>query len=182
MFLPPLPHPASLPCFHHLLHALIALALPRSYAIETDITRRVSEWQDRLQPVLAEQHARHEFDIEMYSSGILTSLSSGTESDAKLAQRKGVPSAEEGLSFESVLSSAVAANADAVGAEEADVAPFEVARLFLSTLFLTDKRNLDLQVDACDAEGTAEAFQLVLLREQQMDVSNFRAPSLATAQ
>jgi len=172
--LSPLPSPLSL------------AASASSYAIETDITRRVSEWQDRLQPVLDEQHARHEFNIENYNSGILSSLVSGTESDAKVAQRKGVPSALEGLSFENVLSSAVTANpegAAAGAAAEADgaggVAPYEVCRLFLSTLFLTKQGNVDLQVADCDVEGTAESFKLILLNEQQMDVSQFRAPSLA---
>ena len=38
---------------------------------------------------------------------------------------------------------------------------------------------MDLQVADCDVEGTAESFKLILLNEQQMDVSQFRAPSLA---
>ena len=58
------------------------------YIRETDLTRQVNEWQDKLSPILREQDAHPPFDIHKYGRNILDRLETGGETKAKRRKRK----------------------------------------------------------------------------------------------
>ncbi len=72
--------PASLFLILHTLtntsHAVAAyMRGAHRYAQETNLTRRVTAWEDRLMPVLRHQHAHPKYDIHEYGSRLLDTLS-----------------------------------------------------------------------------------------------------------
>ena len=56
------------------------------YAQETNLTRRVTAWEDKLLPVLRDQHSRPRFDIHEYGTRLLDTLS------LEVARKKCTPS------------------------------------------------------------------------------------------
>merc|ERR1711865_1315920 len=45
-----------------------------AYAHETHLSRRVSEWQDRLEPILLQQDSNPSFDIHDYGDRVISSI------------------------------------------------------------------------------------------------------------
>ena len=78
--------------------------------LETSLTRRVKEWEDRLTPLLSEQESRAVFDVHRYSGRVLDNF------------------VDRGLKPGTSLT------LDAVAGPEAPV--YEVIRLFMATLHL----------------------------------------------
>ena len=52
------------------------------YAVETQLTQRVSHWQAYMEPVMQEEETHEPFDIDVYGVNILDSLST-LQLDAK---------------------------------------------------------------------------------------------------
>lgn len=61
------------------IEALISAAAAQE--VQTELSRRVAGWRQRIDPVLAQEDARGTFDIHTYGEGILNRLS-----DLKLAE------------------------------------------------------------------------------------------------
>jgi condensin-2 complex subunit H2 len=149
------------------------------YAHESNLSKRVGEWQDRLLPVLAEQAARREFDIHEYGAEIMADVkvvaagaAERNRAAAAKALRKGtkppVGEEERAVSF---------------AAATAGKAPHEVARLFLAALQLSNNGNVVLHHD--DSHGCTVCGPLDLSVEVvgaaatcQDRFDNYRAPSL----
>ena len=51
------------------------------YASETQLTQRVDKWQEKLEPLLAEEEARPEFDIHEYGHSVLESVGKALQLD-----------------------------------------------------------------------------------------------------
>jgi hypothetical protein len=90
--------------------AYLASAHRYEQQLETSLTRRVKEWEDRLGPMLVEQEQRAVFDVHRYSGQLL-----GTFSDRGLAPGKT-------LTLEQVAGPAAPV--------------YEVVRLFMASLHL----------------------------------------------
>lgn len=61
----------------------------QQYAQETELSRRVRDWEDRIVPVLAQEDTHRPFDIHMYGEEILQSFKGKRNQDFKaLAQKK----------------------------------------------------------------------------------------------
>eukprot|EP00397_Hematodinium_sp_SG-2012_P014673 GEMP01014926.1.p1 GENE.GEMP01014926.1~~GEMP01014926.1.p1 ORF type:complete len:725 (+),score=185.76 GEMP01014926.1:200-2374(+) len=99
----------------------------------TGIYKSVREWQDALIPVLDEQSKRREFDFQLYGLELLDSLDGQKQSEVD--ERTKFPFSElvDGLPR------------------------YEVCRLFLTSLFLTNQGNLDIEYANND-----EVFKFIL--------------------
>lgn len=104
----------------------------RKYMAETNLSRRVSAWQDRIQPILNDMDARPEYDIHEYGTRIVDSI------------QEAEPSAKE-LEFGDVVA----------GKEK-----FEVCRVFLASLQLANNRSVD--ISPIKANGTQSLRLAVL--------------------
>ena len=94
------------------------IAEAQRYAVETDLTRRLHEWEQRVGPALTTEAARPAFDIRAYGEEMMQRLSSA-------GGPKAGPKRFEAL---------------AGGAPE-----HEVARLLLATLQLANSGNVEIQ-------------------------------------
>jgi len=131
-----------------------------TYARETNLSRRVSEWTARLEPLLHEQDMRPEFDIHAYSDRALQ----------RVAQKssKGTPNAgnTENESVNTVHFS------DVVQGESS----YEVGRMFLACLQLANLGNLDFS----QKKDSISDFDVNMLnsKSNRLQISEYRAPSV----
>lgn len=63
----------------------------QQYAQETELSRRVRDWEDRIVPVLAQEDTHRPFDIHMYGEEILQSFKGKRNQDFKALARKKEP-------------------------------------------------------------------------------------------
>lgn len=82
---------------------------PCRYAHESQLSRRVNEWQERLGPVLEEQNARRPFDIHEYGSEVVNSVAAekeaaGRRNSAAKGAKGGAAAAQEDAKTVSFLS------------------------------------------------------------------------------
>jgi len=56
-------------------------------AVETHLSKRVSIWQNKLEVILAEEEERHEFDIELYRSRIMTNVQDCLQKEHKSGEK-----------------------------------------------------------------------------------------------
>src|SRR3546814_249208 len=89
------------------------------YARETQLTKRVADWQQKLEPLLEEQENREPFDIHVYGDRILN----------KLGKTKKKQQQSTAIDF-----------ADVAG----NNSQFEVCRMFLASLQLANMGNVEL--------------------------------------
>jgi condensin-2 complex subunit H2 len=155
------------------------------YAHESQLSKRVGEWQEKLGPVLEEQNKRREFDIHEYGHEILRAMD---EAKGEIVQRNRRQSKAAAAGGSSKLLGAAAASA--VELEDENRIPFveatqakpsyEAARLFLAMLQLTNNGNVALyHPDECTVCGpndlTVEVLSTALAQER---FDNYLAPSL----
>jgi len=97
-----------------------------SYINQSDLSKRVSDWQDRMAPVLNEQDQRPTFDIHIYGEHILDQFDKiGREVDGDAVEGK----KPVGISFREVVS---------------ETSQYEVCRTFLASLQLAADGNVDI--------------------------------------
>ena len=141
------------------------------YAAETQLSRRVGDWQSRLSPLLEEEEKRPEFDIHLYGDRIMQTVMEGMEqkktqnSDRKLSAA-GQSSPTNVVDFCSVTE----------GQED-----YEVCRLFLSSLMLCNSGNVILSHEHNGATvATPDQLKIELLQGQvDRPMEMFLAPSVA---
>ena len=120
----------------------------QDYAQETNLTRRVSDWEDKLAPVLNEQKKHSKFDMRALGRRIIETLAvdfSVQDIDGE-KEGEGEGGGEEATSAQK---STEATFADIVGDE--GVERFEVCRMFLSMLQLANDKNVRLVHDVAEA-------------------------------
>ena len=146
------------------------------YAQETNLTRRVTDWEDKLLPVLEDQVQRPQFDIHECGAQLLDTLSlevasnvnEQTKRDAEEMERDdmevmNVESGEQEEEEEEEGSGQSKKSQDEKTKVDDIMAPqfvklarkqkssrYEVCRLFLSMLQLANNRNVELMHDTVD--------------------------------
>ena len=135
------PHPSS--------HAPLPI-LPRRYQQDLELHKRVLAWQQRIEPLLAHETTRHEFEIKYYQAGLLESFS-GVETSQKKKRAKHDGSAD----------------ADVLPFGEVAGAPeqFEVCRNFLAALMLVNEGNLAIHTEGNVDDGNL-TFDLTCLHKE----------------
>eukprot|EP01041_Mallomonas_annulata_P004736 gene4737-9405_t len=151
------------------------------YSRETQLSLRVREWTNRIEPRLAEQDARPPFDMHCYTDRVLSRVTSAVHKVPSL-DISGEVSCDHTVDFAEVVPS---------GAPQ-----YEVCRLFLACLQLTNQKNLGILPSppppiTGDNNGHGHGhghgnndvggMRLQLLSSVQTEnIENYRAPSIAS--
>ena len=150
------------------LHVEQCLEASASYLEDADLHRRVAAWQARVEPLLQEQHCRPQYDVHEYADRLLRSF---VAEGRTVARSKKSRAAEAGSAADggevTCLSFGEAAQAQK---------PYEVARMFLAALVLSNSENVQLHASGSLAEGNLK-LDLHLLkseRRQQHDLDGVR--------
>lgn len=131
------------------------------YVRETDLSKQVTDWQEKLTPLLKQQDAHPPFDIQSYGREIIGRLeqqslhkhSKTTKKDAKTNKRARLDSDGDDEEPETVPFEAL------VGGKS----QFEVCRLFLASLQLANNGNVALSHAHKAADHGRVPFEMQLL-------------------
>ncbi|ETN14706.1 hypothetical protein PPTG_22183 [Phytophthora nicotianae INRA-310] len=131
------------------------------YVRETDLSKKVSDWQDKLSPLLKQQDTRPPFDIHQYGREIIgrleeeqknSSLEKHTKTTKKAQNKRARLATEEEetetVPFETLVDGK---------------SQFEVCRLFLASLQLANSGNVALSHARTAAEHGQVPFEMQLL-------------------
>ena len=130
------------------------------YASETQLTQRVDQWQEKLEPLLAEEEARPEFDIHEYGRTVLQSVGEA------LARDKVEVEPDESVPVPTVNFTEVTK----------DCPKYQVCRYFLASLCLCNTGNVLLE----QAEGSTNNLSVKLLTTDfSRPMETYQAPSAA---
>jgi condensin-2 complex subunit H2 len=124
------------------------------YAAETNLTKRVGEWQSKLAPILEEEERRPEFNIHEYGHLVIDIMSREVQKKKDSSKNKNV------VSFQHVTK---------------NCEHYEVCRLFLASLNLTSAGNVAL---ASRSGPDSLDFKLLNTRVDH-PMENYIAPSAA---
>ncbi|XP_014671653.1 PREDICTED: condensin-2 complex subunit H2-like [Priapulus caudatus] len=128
------------------------LASAKEYTHMTELAKRVSQWEEKILPVLEQEETRGSFDIHKHGSLILDSFS-----HTPSAKVKKVP-------FKQIVSGK---------------STYDVCRYFLSALQLANSHNIEISQDAQGADGMdTMAIRLLSRKRIHEDLQEYRAPSL----
>lgn len=142
-----------------------------SYARETQLSRRISDWVEKLEPLLAEQDSRRVYDIAEYSDKVLCKASLCSINTKLNVAKEGLPdqsstenSSSQNIDFEEL-----------VHGESAH----EVSRFFVACLQLANFGNISIS-EVTGGHGRICGFNFSLLSStRNKEVENYRAPSVA---
>ena len=128
------------------------VAESKRYVIESDLSARLREWEDKVKPMLEEEATRVAFDIHAYGRTVLTKMPHA------ISQQK---SKAKTLTFENAIT---AAN------------KFEVSRMFLATLQLANNGNVEIINKTPQGEISDQSIHLKLISDntlkEQFEVMN----------
>jgi condensin-2 complex subunit H2 len=107
------------------------------YLSETQLSKRVQLWQEKLEPMLEEEEKRPNFDVEQYGGRVIASVA--TISGNLKTPDNSCPSGEHIVSFSNLLGPS---------------APlYEVSRMFLSVLMLANQEKLQIHSEGVNDVG-----------------------------
>ena len=121
-----------------------------NYAQVTEVARRVTEWEEKIRPILKETEEHGPFDIHIYGTNIIDSFAD----DCVL--NKWIP-------FRTLA---------------ANKPQYEVSRLFLATLQLANDYNVEIKPDP--ALDTGMSLKLLSRRRRREEMDHYQAPSWNT--
>jgi len=130
------------------------------YAAETKLSQRVSHWQERLKPILDEEEERPIFDIHQYGQRVVNTIEKELENlklnaaDDRSKQRT--------IDFSKVTK---------------DCPQYDVCRVFLACLGLSNSGNIRIQVQAGSVDGSSMLMELVRT-EIERPMETYLAPSV----
>lgn len=128
------------------------------YASETQLSRRVGEWQSKLLPIIEEEERRGEFDIHIYGSTVISTIENEI-------QRKNPKDSHEKM-IRTVDFATVTRHCPR----------YEVCRMFLASLSLFNSGNVELS----SARSDGRNFELELIRTSiDRPMETYLAPSIA---
>lgn len=131
------------------------------YAVETQLSARVTDWQTRLRPILDEESIRPHFDIHEYGSKIINRAK--VEIQRKSHERKGFVHQSEDTTNDVVDFNSITKNCE----------HYEVCRLFLSSLMLCNSGSISVsQGEKKGQVSTLDDLQVKLLETQIRDSVN----------
>ena len=173
------------------------------YAQETNLTRRVTAWEDKLLPVLRDQHSRPRFDIHEYGTRLLETLSIEVAKNVveeqmqkqELKESEGCIGGDENLEGSDDTAKVLEEASDDVTMSKEDVlskpfiaiaakqqaSRYEVCRLFLSMLQLANDRNVELSHETVNSEGMDELPSLDAVADRLTDSLRVKLLSMAKA-
>lgn len=134
------------------------------YARETNLSKRVSEWNAKLEPILLEQEERPEFDIHVYSDRTLRLVSERMDD----MERRGIDKSKN---------KRLKDNREIHFSDIVREAPqYEACRMFLACLQLANLGNVDfIQEDHSQLDFTV---QLISDSSNRLRVEEYFAPSM----
>lgn len=137
------------------------------YNRETNLNKRVTEWTNKIEPLLKEQEERVVFDIHNYSDTTLNTIHNLSIEHMKTTS---LPPSTSSTSSSSSSSSTIHFSEIVRGKPS-----YEVSRVFLACLQLANLGNIDFQ------QHDLQDFDVNLLNEksQRLNIENYRAPSAA---
>lgn len=130
------------------------------YAAETKLSQRVGTWQDRLAPLLEEEEQRPVFDIHAYGNTVIDKVTEEIQKlNPKLTDMEAAPN--KVVDFRDVTRQSP---------------PYEVCRMFLASLSLSNSGNVEL---SCGNEDCT-SLQVKLLKSGiEHPMETYLAPSIA---
>jgi len=129
------------------------------YASETNLSRRVSHWQEKLVPVLEEEEKRPEFDIHVYGRNVIETMEEEIlRLNPKSTRLEDAPLRK--VDFATVTQTCPR---------------FEVCRMFLASLSLMNGGNVDL--GQVSPDGTFLELELLKSTIDQ-PMETYLAPSV----
>jgi len=120
------------------------VAEAQRYAVQTDLSRRLQDWEERIKPLLVTESERAEYDIHAYGESVIEKMP-----DAK--GKQGIRVFED-----------VANTNDA----------FEVCRIFLATLQLANNGNIEIKQNGKEGDVCVRSMNLKLLSRIPRDIRN----------
>eukprot|EP00752_Nemacystus_decipiens_P010040 g8953.t1 len=172
------------------------------YAHETQLSKRVGAWQEKLEPLMESQEKRQAFDIHAYGQSVLSRVASVLTPAQRARATTAVKGTEVKVADNSDRSAArsgndVDGNCNATGDSKGDEPDlpvvdfgvvvagkerFDVCRLFLASLQLANNGNVRLFHGDNAAEQETTPFELQLLTLQNSDnMAGCFAPTASTA-
>lgn len=141
-----------------------------AYARETQLSRRISDWVQKLEPLLVEQDSRRVYDISEYSDKVLCK--------ASLCVMSNMGCGGEEIAAQKSTSNSVAPQLIGFNEIAQGESTHEVCRIFVACLQLANFGNISIS-GGDGLAGKSEGFQFSLLSETvNNDVENYRAPSV----
>jgi condensin-2 complex subunit H2 len=137
------------------------------YAAETQLSLRVGHWQERLSPLLQEEEQRPEFDIHAYGRTVIDSMEQEIRRHhPKSIDDTGIQDATENntVDFQKVTR---------------HCQQYEVCRMFLASLSLSNSGNVEL---VAERDDQCTSLQLSLVRKDiERPMETYFAPSAVEA-
>lgn len=133
------------------------------YAAETQLSLRVGHWQERLNPLLLEEEQRPEFDIHAYGRTVISSMEQeisrhNLNSKQSMDDTQNAP--ENTVDFRKVTR---------------NCQQYEVCRMFLASLNLSNSGNVEL---AAESDDKCTSLELSLVRHDiERPMETYLAPS-----
>ncbi|XP_064635218.1 condensin-2 complex subunit H2-like [Lineus longissimus] len=135
-------------------HVESYISSAQQYAQITELSRRVSEWEEKILPKLEQEEENGVFDIHRYGSSVLDSF---CEDDSPFGE-------DEKMPFRYI----------AQGKNVPDV-----CRLFAATLQLANNYNVEIVTEGCLDEGIdTMALRLLSTNRHHEALQGYRAPSI----
>ena len=121
------------------------LAAAAAAEVQSELTTRVQTWKSRVDPSIAEQDAREQFDIHVYGSRVINRLAENLEATKAIA----APGDDESSASDDVGDSTLVEMGfgDVVAGQE----KWQVARMFASMLQLINNGNIEVHQEAAAA-------------------------------
>jgi condensin-2 complex subunit H2 len=118
------------------------------YAAETNLTKRVGEWQSKLAPILEEEEHRPVFDIHVYGQRVIDVVQGEIDKKKRTSKIQRGKQSIDVVSFETVTN---------------HCEHFEVCRLFLASLSLSNSGNVQLIGEEGGKVSTPDSLRIELL-------------------
>lgn len=176
--------------YAELVRAKVDELLARTLASErvTELSRRVTNWRDQIEPALEEEEKAAAFDIHQYGDGVLSAVAM----DAKTGKRK-ADDVVRGtkIDFADVFAAARRAKVDEATSRGEDPSTAgagteagEIARTFAATLQLINDGALEIEAIVDDSEsevgeggagaadaGVAKSFKITVLNPHRQEIT-----------
>lgn len=163
------------PTFEDLCRAhLLAFAKDaEKYSSETQLSKRVRLWQERLEPILDDEDQRMAFDIHSYSETVISRVE-------KEVVRVSGDDMEEEDGKEGDVKKVKAVNFQELTRHQAQ---YEVCRTFMAALNLSNSGNVDLYQDkGSKSIGRAPLLIKLLRTDIERPMETYLAPSAMNEQ
>jgi hypothetical protein len=159
------------------VHIDAKIRAAEAFAIQTDLTKRVSVWRDRIEPVLEEEDARPVFDIHVYGERILDGLAElRLDSSVDATHRHSMVAEASSAELQNPVGFRQILEVSAANEQ------YDIPRSFSSMLQLVNSGNLRIIKPETDDCPNDFAIQLVSKVMPHKKIPDYLAPSAVEAQ